>query len=71
VSDEIFDQHLTFFVADVVLVLGHERLHSDLVRLFQPTPNYANMSILKLTKLGGVSCKHLIMHIYIYILICV
>ncbi|RKP04708.1 Pre-mRNA cleavage complex II protein Clp1-domain-containing protein [Thamnocephalis sphaerospora] len=42
------------FSADVVLVLGHERLHSDLLRAFQQQPQ-SNISILKLTKLGGVA----------------
>ncbi|KAI9598679.1 Pre-mRNA cleavage complex II protein Clp1-domain-containing protein [Syncephalis fuscata] len=40
------------FSADVVLVLGHERLHSDLTRSLS---NSSQVTILKLTKLGGVA----------------
>ncbi|RKP26183.1 hypothetical protein SYNPS1DRAFT_21999 [Syncephalis pseudoplumigaleata] len=38
--------------ADIVLVLGHERLHSDLTRSLAGT---SHVTILKLTKLGGVA----------------
>ncbi|KAI8049971.1 Pre-mRNA cleavage complex II protein Clp1-domain-containing protein [Syncephalis plumigaleata] len=40
------------FSADIVLVLGHERLHSDLTRSLS---NTSQVTILKLTKLGGVA----------------
>ncbi|KAI7862877.1 Pre-mRNA cleavage complex II protein Clp1-domain-containing protein [Spinellus fusiger] len=48
---ELIQHAITELQVDLVIVLGHERLYSDMTRIFKNTPSIA---IAKLTKSGGV-----------------
>jgi polyribonucleotide 5'-hydroxyl-kinase len=45
---------------NVVVVLGHERLYSDMTRILRDKPE---ISVVKVAKSGGVSTSFLIMYV--------